>query len=264
MALTADREYKTLNPTEILKILAGAGDTLYKGAIMAVGADGYVCVPSDGANIVPLGLCKEQVVALGSHVETVEIETGKVLVAKKSQHQSTVLCGAGGASNVNYDGAYFLVSDGETTYYVWTDVAAGSDDPGDEGGPLEGLGYTGIEVDILTTTTVGDIALAIETAVELATDIDVTVDTATCTFVASTRGYSIPSEDEGDAVPFTVTNTLYGGAVQADIGELFYAIADDGVIYASEKSTITACLGLCVDKEGTTYLYIDTLKKALS
>lgn len=264
MALTADREYKTLNPTELLKILAGAADTLYKGAIVAAGADGYVCVPSDGANIVPLGLCKEQVVAAGSHAETVEIETGKVLVAKKSQHQSTVVCGAAGALNVNYDGAYFLVSDGETTYYVWTDIAGGSTDPGAEGEVLDGLGYTGIEVDIANDDTPAEIAALIETAVEAATDIDVTTDDVTMTLVASTRGYSIPSEDEGDAVPFTVTNTLYGGAIQADIGELFYAIADDGVVYAAEKSTITACLGLCIGKEGTTYLYIDTLKKALS
>jgi len=129
-----------------------------------------------------------------------------------TQHTTTVLCGAGGASNVNYDGAYFLISDGLDTYYIWTDVEDGSDDPGGEGGPLEGLGYTGIEVDILTTTAVGDIALAIETAVELATSIVVTVDSATCTFIVSTRGYSIPSEDEGDSVPFTVTNVHYGGA----------------------------------------------------
>jgi len=129
-----------------------------------------------------------------------------------TQHTTTVLCGAGGVDNVNYEGAYFLISDGLDTYYVWTDVADGSDDPGAEGGALEGLGYTGIEVDIAVDTIVGNIALAIETAVEAATDIEVTVDIANCTLVASTRGYSIPSEDEGDAVPFTVTNVHYGGA----------------------------------------------------
>lgn len=247
MALAADREYETIGPSVILEdgLYAGAADTLYKGGILAVGADGLVCVPSDGANIVPLGLAKKQVVAAGSNAEIVPIEVGLVSVKKVSQHQTTVVCGAGGASNVNYDGAYFLIAEGETVYYVWTDVDDGSSDPGGVGGPLAGLGYTGIEVDIAAATAVGDIALAIETAVEAATTIEVTVVAATCTLLALTKGYSIPSEDEGDAVPFTVTNARYSGVVQADVGEIFWAIADDGVVYSTEKSTITAAFGLC-------------------
>ena len=51
-------------------------------------------------------------------------------------------------------------------------------------------------------------------------------------------------------------------SVQADVGEFFWAVADDGVVYSTEKSTISACLGLCKKVDLTNQvLFIDTRLK---
>jgi len=127
----------------------------------------------------------------------------------------TVLCGAGGVDNVNYDGAYFLLSNGVTTFYVWTDVGAGSTDPGAAGQPLNGLGYTGAEVDIATGTSTDDIATAIEAVVEALTGINSTVLASTVSITAATTAYSIAGL--GVSAVFTVTNT---GTLTSRIGTL--------------------------------------------
>lgn len=76
MAYTADQEYKTMGETEIIAILAGAADLLYKGGLMNIGTDGYIKVAADVANEVTLGVLKRYVNSLGSNVEWCEIERG--------------------------------------------------------------------------------------------------------------------------------------------------------------------------------------------
>jgi len=90
MALTADIGYETVGPTVILGITAGAADTLYKGAIVNIGTDGYIKVAADVASEIPLGVVKEQVVAAGSNAETVEVETGKIWLAHTGAAQTDV------------------------------------------------------------------------------------------------------------------------------------------------------------------------------
>ena len=258
MALTADLEYQTKNPTSIYEILAGAADTLYKGAIVSVGTDGYIKVAADVADELPLGMCKEQVVAAGSHAEEVEIEMGRFRMAKKSQHQTTVLCtDDSGNSNANYNSKYFLIYNGSTKYYVWFDVNSGGTDPEVSGG-------TGIEVDIGTTDDDEAVAAALQAAIDAEDDFTATVSTATVTIVAATRGYTMPSANGDLGAVITLTNALYSGAVQSDIGELFYAIADDGVVYSTEKSNANHALGMCIGIDGNDWLWIDTRIKAFN
>jgi len=90
MALTADKEYETMGQTEIIAVLAGTADTLYKGAIVNIGTDGYIKVAADVANEVPLGVMKKQIVAAGSHIEWCEIETGIIKLAHSGAAQTDV------------------------------------------------------------------------------------------------------------------------------------------------------------------------------
>lgn len=90
MALTADREIETVGDTEVLAILAGAADTLYKGALLMVGTDGYVAVPTGAALTLNVGVCKKQVVAAGAHAETVEILTGRLWIPHTGAAQTDV------------------------------------------------------------------------------------------------------------------------------------------------------------------------------
>jgi len=90
MALTADRDIESVGPTEVLSILAGAADTLYKGAIVMIETDGYIEVPSGAAATVNLGICKKQVVAAGSHAESVEVEMGRFWLAHTGAAQTDV------------------------------------------------------------------------------------------------------------------------------------------------------------------------------
>lgn len=150
----------------------------------------------------------------------------------------TVLCGAGGDSNANYNGAYFLLSNGVTTFYVWTDVADGSTDPGDTGEALEGLGYTGAEVNIATDTAVNDIAIAVEAVVEALAGVSSTVSTATVS-IAATAGYQVCGT-QATAV-FTVSNT---GTLTSSIGALASEAVDSnfgtaGVIDCAAAATDT-------------------------
>ena len=90
MALTADRDIESVGPTEVLSILAGAADTLYKGAIVMIETDGYIEVPTGAAATVNLGICKKQVVAAGSHAESVEVEMGRFWLAHTGAAQTDV------------------------------------------------------------------------------------------------------------------------------------------------------------------------------
>ncbi len=90
MALAADLDVESVGPTEMLAILAGAADTLYKGAIVMIETDGYIEVPSGVALTVNLGICKKQVVAAGAHAEWVEVEMGRFWLAHAGAAQTDV------------------------------------------------------------------------------------------------------------------------------------------------------------------------------
>jgi len=90
MALAADLEVESVAPTEMLAILAGGADTLYKGAIVMIETDGYIEVPSGAALTVNLGICKKRVVAVGGHAETVEVEMGRFWLAHAGAAQTDV------------------------------------------------------------------------------------------------------------------------------------------------------------------------------
>lgn len=260
--LTADRQYSTINPTEIIKVKAGAADTLYKGAILNAGANGFVKVAADVADEVPLGICARQVVAAGANAEDVDIEVGTFKLAKVTQHQFTVhVTDDTAAGNAKFGGKYFVIYDGAEGYYVWFDLANGSVDPAPKG-------LTGIEVDITAINTDAEIAAAIETALEAAglgagATFAVTTAGHICTVVVQRRSLSSPAGNGNAGAVTLVTNTVMSGAQQSDVGVQFYAIADDGVVYAVEKANITAPLGLCVGTCGTDYLWINTKLRAI-
>lgn len=90
MALSADLNYETVGPTVVLEIEAGAADTLYKGAIVNVGTDGYIKVAADVANEVPIGVMVKQHVSDGSAHEKVAVETGKIWLAHSGAAQTDV------------------------------------------------------------------------------------------------------------------------------------------------------------------------------
>ena len=91
MALTADIDtYKTMGETEIIAILAGALDVLYKGGLVNIGTDGYIKIAADVANEVCLGVMKKQVSAAGSNAEWCEIERGIIRVAHSGAAQTDI------------------------------------------------------------------------------------------------------------------------------------------------------------------------------
>jgi hypothetical protein len=92
MALTEDLEYETVGRTEVLEGIAGAADTLYKGAIVMLGTDGLIAVANDGAGTVPIGVMKKQhiITSATAGVEKVEIEMGKIWFAHIGAAQADV------------------------------------------------------------------------------------------------------------------------------------------------------------------------------
>ena len=104
MALTADRDIETVNPTEIIGILAGAADTVYKGSIIKIETDGYAEVADGAAASVNMGLAKKQVVCAGSHAETIEIELGRFWIPHTGAAQTDVgtLCYAVDDENIDH------------------------------------------------------------------------------------------------------------------------------------------------------------------
>ncbi len=82
--LTADLDIDTVGPTELVHGVGGTGDTLFKGAMVAIGVDGYIVVPTDITDLVPLGVMKKQVVVAGSNAENFEVVTGKLWIPYSS------------------------------------------------------------------------------------------------------------------------------------------------------------------------------------
>lgn len=89
-ALSADLDVDEVPPIEVLNLTGGAADTLYKGAIVAVGTDGYLCVVSDVTGMFPTGLMKKQVVVAGSNAENIEVLTGRFWIPLTGATQSMV------------------------------------------------------------------------------------------------------------------------------------------------------------------------------
>jgi hypothetical protein len=265
MALTADQPYKTTGPTEITEILAGAADTLYQGAIVSIGADGFIKVPGDVASEVPLGMCVAQVIAAGANAETVKIETGRLLCFKRTQHVVRIHCeDDDAAGNAKYDGAYFIIYDGKTGYGVWFGIGATA-----VPAAIAAAGLTAVKVTITALLHDAQIAALIETALEAVgagggAVFDVSTATHVCTVTVQRRSYTkLASGATAETnVALEVTNTRLSGAQQADIGLLFKAKVDDGVVYAAEAATADIYLGECVGTEGEDYLWIDTRRKA--
>jgi hypothetical protein len=261
MALTEDREYGCTTPDDFIEGVAGAADTLYKGAIVSFGTDGLIKVAAAVSGEVPMGLMRKQVVAAGANAEKCEIDTGNLAVVKRNQHTTTVLCNAGGASNVNYADKYFTIYNGSTKYCVWFNVDSAGTDP-TVADPTLG---TAVEIAVATGDSVNTIAETIAHALDALGGANTTFDadhsTATVTVLAATRGASGTSV-AGDAV-VTVTNTVYGTARQTDAGVLFYAIADDGVVEAAQNGSADVALGRCLGLVGANNeLWIDTFDKA--
>jgi hypothetical protein len=264
MSLTADREYQTINPTDINKIKAGAADTLYKGAIINIGTNGFAKVAADVAGEVPLGINTRQVIAAGANAEMLDVESGVFRLLKVTNHKFTVhVTSDVGADNAKFNGKYFVIYSGATGYYVWFKVTDGGAGP--DPAPA---GLTGVEVDIVKASTDAQIAALIETALEAVgagggAVFNVSTATHVCTVTVTQKGAcETAGNGTADAV-ILVTNTVLGTAVQADVGLQFYAIADDGVVYASEKSNVTAAVGLCVGLSTNNYLWIDTKIRAI-
>jgi hypothetical protein len=261
MALTEDREYGCINPDDFVEGLAGAADTLFKGGITSFGTDGLAKVAAAVANEVPMGLLRKQVVAAGANAEKVEIDTGVLAVEKKTQHVCTVLCNTGGTLNVNYADKYFTLYSGATKYCVWFNVDGAGTDP-TIAAPTLG---TAVAIAVATGDSVNTIAESIAHTLDALgganTIFDADHSTATATIISAHRGAQGIAV-AGNAV-VTVTNTIYGNAMQADVGTLFYAIADDGVVYTAAKGSANVALGRCVGLVGTNNeLWIDTFDKA--
>ncbi len=84
LALSADLDVEEVPPLEVLNILAGDADTLYKGAIVHIATDGYIDVVADTTGAFAVGIMKKQVVAAGSQAERCEILTGRFWLAMSS------------------------------------------------------------------------------------------------------------------------------------------------------------------------------------
>ena len=90
MALTACRTLETVNPTEVVAVLAGAAGTIYEGAIVKIETDGYAEAADGAALSVNMGIAKVAVVCAGSHAEYVEIETGRFWMPHAGAAQTDV------------------------------------------------------------------------------------------------------------------------------------------------------------------------------
>lgn len=99
MALTAKYNYTVVNPTEQNAVKAAGNDTYYKGAMLVANTDGYADVPSDAANLRPIGvytgIAEDGVkdaayeVANGAHPKLV-VESGRIWIPHTGAAQSDV------------------------------------------------------------------------------------------------------------------------------------------------------------------------------
>ena len=88
--MTADLEYEVVGHTEVDSFQAGVADTLYKGAIVNVGTDGYLKVAADVAGEYPAGVMVEQHISDGSTHESVRVESGKIWLPHSGAAQTDV------------------------------------------------------------------------------------------------------------------------------------------------------------------------------
>lgn len=84
LSASADLDVEEVPPIEVLSILAGTALTLYKGAIVHIGTDGYITEAADTTACFAVGIMKKQVVAAGSQAETCEVLTGRFWLAMSS------------------------------------------------------------------------------------------------------------------------------------------------------------------------------------
>lgn len=99
MALSAALNYITVNPTEQNALAAAGNDTYFKGAMLVANANGYADVPSDAANLRPIGvytgIAEDGVrdaayeVASGAHPKLV-VESGRIWIAHSAAAQTDV------------------------------------------------------------------------------------------------------------------------------------------------------------------------------
>lgn len=102
---------------------------------------------------------------------------------------------------------YFFFSEvGGDDYYCWFNVNSAGTDPAI-------VGRTGIEVALATGDANTVVAAAIETAVELETDISVVVAGHTCTCTQPDPGHATAASAQNSG--FTVTNAQAGSLLQA-------------------------------------------------
>jgi len=238
MALAKDFEYKTMGKTERFHMKGGDAATFWKGAILNIDADGYVEIPTDVASLVPFGVCVKKVVEDGTHKD-VEVERGIIAVPKRVLQVSVFTIVAGGADNVDLDSEYFDIYDGIVGYRCWFDVDDGGSAPAADG-------LTLAEIDILAADTPTQVAVKVVAVIDALDEFGAANVAGVVTITGVTRGYSqAPAKSMADEV-CTLTETDKGRAVQDNIGELFYAIADDGVVRLSGRSTADIEAGMCL------------------
>jgi hypothetical protein len=139
-------------------------------------------------------------------------------------------------------------------------AVAGTDTDSDP----EVSGLTGIEVPILATDNAAAVAVRLNAIIDAHASFTSTVNTATVTIVTISRGYTIATVDGDLSTVVTIANTVYGMAVQSDVGERFWCRDDDGVVYVAGKSTSDVPAGYCKDIDGEDNLLIDFRLKTLS
>ncbi len=88
--LSADLDIETIGPIEVVHAVGGSSDTLYKGAMVGVGTDGYLAVISDITDLYPLGIMKKQVIVAGSNAENIEVLQGKFWIPLSGASQEMV------------------------------------------------------------------------------------------------------------------------------------------------------------------------------
>ena len=111
-ALTADLNLAFKGTVEVNEGLAGAADTLFKGALLNYGTDGLLKVYTDTASESFAGVAKKQVIALGSNVETVELINGRIEIVFSAAAQTDV-------------GVLFFAGDDQLIAVTGTNVAIG-------------------------------------------------------------------------------------------------------------------------------------------
>jgi hypothetical protein len=145
----------------------------------------------------------------------------------------SVTCVADVAGSLN--NKYFLLSTASTGYYVWLNVGGLGVDPAV-------VGRTGVEVAVAADATAAQVALAVQTAVDLLAGFVATVLSATITITLAAAGV-VPDATAGDS-GFTVTVTTQGAAAVSANDEAF-------LIYGSNPGAWADDVGVKVTNYAT-------------